>query len=132
MSVGEHLHNPLPFTAASDINPGRVVSLDTGIDRGVVPLATNNVEPQGVVGPATALRTEAVTVYGEGDVIEVTACASIGAGADVGVASTNGQLGLVTGASGITRYRVGKSVNSAAAGEKFSLYVKTKQLSNLI
>lgn len=130
--IGEHLRNSLPYTAASNVSPEAVVALDTGIDRGALPVATNNVEPVGVVGPATALQGESVTVYGQGDVVQVTACASLGAGANVGVASTNGQLGPVVGASGVTRYRVGQAREAAAAGEKFSLYVNPKQLSNLI
>lgn len=130
MSNGEHLVAALPYTAASDINPRTAVAVDTGINRGALPLAANTSEPVGVVGPATALRTEAVTVYGEGAVVEVVAAASLGAGADVGVAS--GGFSPVVGASGVTKFRTGKSVEAAAAGERFSLYVKPKQLSNLI
>lgn len=129
--LGEQLHNPLPFTAASDCNPERVVTIDTGISRGVVPVATNNVEPFGVNGQPTQLRTESVTIYGPDDIVQVTACASLGAGAVVGIASTNGQLGPVAAASGVSRYRVGVSLEAAQPGEKFSLYVKPKQLSNL-
>jgi hypothetical protein len=132
--LGEYSkHHALPFTAASDIVPYKPVLLDTGsAKRQVVPLATNNVEPVGIVGPATALRGEAVTVYGEGAVVEAICVASIGAGQDVAGASTNGALGLVAGASGVTRYRVARTLEAAGAGERFSVYVSPKQLSNLI
>lgn len=131
--IGENLRNALPFTAASDMNPHAPVQVDTGTPkRQAVAVGTNNVEIQGFTGDATALRTEAVTVYGEGAVVQAVAAASLGAGAELGIASSNGALGPVSGASGVSKYRVGKSFEAAAAGEKFALYVKPKQLSNLI
>ncbi len=130
MANGEHLKPSLPYVAASDVNPRTAVGAAAAIDNGAVPLTAATVEPVGVVGPATALRTEAVTVYGDGAVIEVTAAASLGAGGDVGVAS--GGFSPVVGASGVTRFRTGIARESAAAGERFSLYVRPKQLSNLI
>jgi hypothetical protein len=130
--IGEHRKNALPFTAASDIVPLRPVKLVTDANRSVVLAASNNDEIQGFIGDATALRAEAVTVFGEDAVITAVAAASVGAGANVGVASTNGALGPVVGASGISRFRAGKSIESAAAGEQFSVQVKVSQLSNLI
>lgn len=132
--LGEYSkQHALPFTAASDIVPYSPVILDTGAaKRQVVPVATNGIEPVGITGPATALQGEAVTVYGEGAVVEAISVASIGAGQNVAIASTNGAVGLVAGASGINRYRVGRTHEPAGAGERFSLYVSPKQLSNLI
>lgn len=134
MSVGEfNKDRALPFVAASHILPYQPVGLDTGAaKRQVVPLAANTGEPQGLNGPATALQGESVTIYELGAVVEAIANASVGAGADVGVASSNGGHALVSGASGVTRYRTGKTLEPAAAGERFSLYVSPKQVSNLI
>ena len=127
--IGEHLINPLPFTNASAVSGPVPVKLNAAA-RSVVVAATHNVEIQGFVSNASYAAGEAVTVYGEGAVVEAVAAASLGAGADVAVASTNGALGpAAAGASGVTVYRVGRSIEAAAAGEKFSLYVKPKQLS---
>lgn len=118
-----------PAVAASDMNAGRVVNLTTGdVDRQVSPIATSNIEPFGIA-LATALQGKAVTIMEDGDTIKVTAAASLGAGADVGIASTNGALGPVSGASGSTIWRVGRSVSAAAAGETFSLYIRPRTLS---
>lgn len=130
--LGEHHRNALAFTAASNIVPLRAVQIDTAKNRQVLLAATQNVEPYGVTGNGTALQGEAVTVHGPDSVVEAVAAASLGAGADIGVASTNGALGPVSGASGVSRFRAGVSVEAAGAGERFSLYVNPKQLSNLI
>jgi hypothetical protein len=129
--IGEHLNNPLPFTNASAISGPIPVRLNPSANRSVVAAATNNVEIQGFVSDASYAAGEAVTVYGDGDVVEAIAGASLGAGADIGIASTNGALGPVAGASGTARYRVGRSLESAAAGERFSVLVKPGQLSGL-
>jgi hypothetical protein len=129
MAAFELHRNELPAVAASDINPGRVVKLDVGdTQRQVVPVATNTGEPFGVA-LATGLQGKAVTIEELGSVVKVPAGASLGAGADVGVASTNGALGPVSAASGSVVHAVGKSLSAAAAGEQFSLYVRPRQLS---
>ncbi len=109
-----------------------LLSSASGLNRAVVPVASNNLRPQGFVGNASAAQGEAVTVYGEGSIVEAVAAASIGAGGEVGVGSTNGDLGIVAGASGVTRWACGQALEDVAAGEVFSVYVKTRQVSNLI
>lgn len=120
---------PPGLQAASLINPMSVVSLDTVADQ-VVPIATNNVRPLGVVGDASVAQGEAITVYGQHNIVKVKACASLGAGAEVGVGSTNGQLNAIAAASGVTRWAVGQSLSAAGAGEVFSLLVHPRQLGN--
>lgn len=126
----------LPYTAASAINPFQTVVLDSTATstnkRAVTPVATNNVEPVGISGPATALPGESVTIYKPGALVEAISVASIGAAQDVGVSSSNGALGAVSGASGITRYRTARTVEPAGAGERFTVEINPKQLSNLI
>ena len=129
--IGEHLRNPLPFTNASAISGPVPVRLNPSAARSVLIAATNNVEIQGFVSDATYIAGEAVTVYGEGDVVEAIAGASLGVGVDIAVASTNGAVGPAAGASGVVKHRVGRSLEAAAAGEKFSLYVKPQQISGL-
>lgn len=122
-----------PGIAASAINAQQVVTFDVGdTQRQFLPVATNGVEPVGVALATALLPGDGVTVHDAYNVVKVTACASLGANTDVGVATSSGRLGPVTGASGVTRYRVGKSVTPAADGEVFSLYVNARQLSNLI
>lgn len=128
--IGEHLVTPLPFTAASAIvGPAPVKLAATGTRR-VIPAAANTDEIQGFVSNASYAVGEGITVYGENSVVEAVAAASLGPGADVGIASSNGALGPVAAASGVARFRVGRSFEGAAAGEKFSLYVKPARLSD--
>ena len=130
MSLGEHLHNALPFTAASALTPRAPVRLSASVARAVIPAATNNVEIQGFIGAASAGVGVGVTVYGQDSIVEAIAVASIGPGAAVGIGSTNGALGPVAAASGVARYAVGRSIEGAAAGEIFSLYVSPTLLSD--
>jgi hypothetical protein len=57
--------------------------------------------------------------------------ASVGNGAEVGVASTNGALGPVSAASGVRRFAVGISQGPAAAGETFSVLLRIRELPGL-
>lgn len=121
-----------PYKAASDAAAKIFVALDTVLKDQVVPITLVTTEPLGGTDQASSLRGDAVTVYEEGNVVKALCAASLGAGADVGIASTNGALGPVSGASGVSRYRVGKSREAAAPGSTFSVQVNPKQLSNLI
>lgn len=125
------IHSSFPAIAASNVSARTLVALTTSGQRAVVPLATNTTRPLGIVNNA-ASRGDAVTVYDPGNVVKVTAAASIGRGAEVGIASTNGSFGPISGASGVSIFSAGQSTEAAAAGEKFALYVSPRQLSNLI
>jgi hypothetical protein len=121
-----------PAKAASAVGALVAVSHDTGdTQRQVLPVSTVNVEPFGVTLATAVNAGDAVTVLERGNVVKVTAIASLGAGADIGVASSNGALGLVAAASGVVKWAVGKSMSAAAAGEVFSLYVNPRQLGGL-
>lgn len=130
MAYVQHNGRIEPFAAASVVADKKVVKLDA-TEGQVVPLATNNAEPLGLTG-ASAAQGEQVTVYADGNIVKAVAAASLGFGGVLGVASTNGDLGPVAGASGISRWAVGVSREDAAAGETFSLLVDPRQLSNLI
>jgi hypothetical protein len=129
MPVKELHRNGFPGKAASAILPGQAVSLNTGdTEREVLPVATSNVEAFGIA-LASAGPQDAVTIFEEHSVVKVTALASLGAGANIGVASANGALGIVSAASGSVVHAIGKSVSAAAAGESFGLYIRPRQLS---
>lgn len=129
-----------PGIAASAINAGDAVLLTaSAAERQFVSAATCNQEPFGIAlataaqAGATPPFTAAVPVVDLGNTIKVTAIASLGVGADVGVASTNGGLGPVTAASGIDIWRVGKAVSAASnPGEVFSLYVSPRKLTGTV
>lgn len=121
-----------PGIAASAINSGAALALAaSAVERQFVPIATSNVEPFGVAlasAGGTSL-TQALPVVDALNTIKVTAIASLGAGADIGVASTNGGLAPVAAASGVLVWAVGKAMGPAVAGEIFGLYVKPVRLS---
>jgi hypothetical protein len=113
------------FKAASAIGPKTVVTLDTV--NGQVVAATLGAEPVGVT-IASAAQGDRVTVLGQGNIVKAVAVASLGWGAVVGVASTNGALGPVTAASGVVRWALGTAREPAAAGETFSVFVNPRSL----
>lgn len=132
-----------PGIAASNINAGQAVGFTaSALERQVFPLASvggSYAEPFGIAfataGPAGAASvglTVACPVLDYGNTVKVTAIGSLGVGADIGVASTNGGLAPVAAASGVDVWRVGKSVSPANAGEVFSLYVSPRLLSSTV
>jgi hypothetical protein len=125
-----------PGIAASAIGAGQIVGLAaSAVERQFVPIASQNVEPFGVAlatasfNAATPPFSAAVGVVDAGNTIKVTAAASLGAGADVGVTSASTSVGPVAGIAGSVIWRAGKSVGPALAGEVFGLYVSPRQLS---
>lgn len=122
-----------PAIAASVVAQGVAVTRDVGdVQRQVVPAATCNVEPFGITLATAANAGDAVSVADAGNVIKVVAMASLGAGQDIGVGSSNGALTLKSaGASGAVVWAIGKSQSGALAGETFSLEIRPRQLSGL-
>lgn len=118
----DHNHNA---KAGADINPR--VALKLGGTSGLLafPVATSNDRPAGANQAATCLSGEQVVVQGPGNIIKLRAAASVGAGAEVMVASTNGALGPaganLIAASG--HWAVGVAHSPAAAGELFSVEI---------
>lgn len=127
MAFELHRHgHQLSITAPSTLNPRTPVVL--GGTSGLLALkaGSNNVRPFGVTGAGTALAGEAVTVYEDTNIVKVIAAASVGAGAEVGVASDNGAVGPVAQASGTLRWALGLTVADAGAGEVLSVYVRPR------
>lgn len=122
-----------PAIAGSALRPGEVVKFAAGAnERRVIPVVSTNELAVGVIDTraASAAVGDAVTVYETGAVLEGLSVASIGAGAEVAVASANGALGLVAGASGVVRATVGVTMTPAAGGEYFALYVRPRVLAD--
>ncbi len=134
MAFELHRDPGLSCIAASAMAAQTVVTWDVAdVQAQVLAVATVNVEPIGLTRSVASSAGDAVTVYDDDHIVKAVAAASLGAGADIGVASTNGALGAVTaGASGVVKWRLGKSVTAAAAGETFSLSIKPRQLSGLL
>jgi hypothetical protein len=133
-----------PAIAASAIRAGDVVGFPVGsggLERQVIPLATNAVEPFGIAlatssfAAATPGFSAACPVVDRGNTIKVVAGASLGVGADINIATAYAAsiiFGPVAAASGIDTWRVGKAVSPAAAGEVFGLYVDPYKLSGTV
>jgi len=101
-------------------------------DRAVVPVATTSEPVFGFSADTGAVPGAALPIHDEGNTVKVVAAASIGVGAEVGIASSNGAMGPIAGASGVVRHSAGLSVTAAAEGEVFSLYVRPRQLSGAV
>jgi hypothetical protein len=138
-----------PAIAASAISAGQPVQFTVATagtspaDRQVVPLGSVNLEPFGIAlatanyAAATPPFSAGVGIVDRGNTIKVTAIASLGVGADVGVGTNiagqaSGWAVPVAAASGVDTWRVGKAVSPAAAGEVFSLYVDPFRLSSTV
>jgi hypothetical protein len=117
----------LPITVASDCLPRVPVALGGTTALIGIPCASNNVRPFGVTNAATYLRGEVAAVYHDGNVVKMVANASVGASAEVGVASSNGSVGpgLITASA---HWAVGQTLNAGAAGEIVSVFVNPRRV----
>jgi hypothetical protein len=122
-----------PAIAGSAINPGVPVVFGGGVERGVIPVASNNIVAVGMidtrVGAASA--GDPVTVYEHGAVVEALAAASVGQGAEVAFQVPSNGFAPVAGASGVLRASVGVTMTPANPGEYFALYVRPRVLGGL-
>jgi hypothetical protein len=127
---GAHLHN-ISVKAASALAQYVAVRLDTATDNQALVASSSGFDVLGIVAATAATYGNLVPVTVLG--VEKALCvASVGAGARVGVASTNGGLGPIvpTGAaaSGAARtYAIGRSLMAAAPGTFFSVLIDPEQ-----
>lgn len=116
----------LPKVAASTIGAHLAVRTSASTADEVVVVATSNVNTfLGLTTATGASVGNPVPIVYDG-VAKAVAGASVGLGADVGVASTNGALGPI--ASAATQFRVGISQTAAAAGEIFSVLLRPERV----
>lgn len=121
----------LPKLAASNAIPAFRPVTDAGAVDRVGPVATNNVQILGFTIATGASAGNPLAVVTEG-VVKALSVASIGAGQEVMVASSNGALGLAAAASGFTRWSAGITQDAAAAGDTFSVLLRQRQISGAI
>lgn len=128
----ERLHQPADsYVGASAIDWGVAVKRTTTKDE--VILSTVNTEDAFGITAATGATAGGIVAvhWGGGNEVIALAGASLGAGADVGVASTNGTLGPVAAASGVRKYTLGKSTSAAAAGAYFTVQLRPRELTGV-
>lgn len=127
--IGERHVNPQGVTAASLILPFQPVRLSPSANNSVIPVATWNLETDGLNGAATAAAGEEITIYGPESVVQAKAAASVGPGALVGAAA-DGEVTPVAAASGVLRHAVGKTLQAAADGDVFALHIRPERLAD--
>jgi hypothetical protein len=120
----------LPKIAASAVGAHLAVQHSASSPDQVVLSTVNTGHPVGLTVATAATAGNPVAVYAQG-VVKAVCAASVGNGAEVGVASTNGALGPVSAASGVRRFAVGISQGPAAAGETFSVLLRIRELPGL-
>lgn len=140
----------LPVKPASSIAPRAVVKLVGTSALFCLPVTAVTDRPFGVIGEATApvgvgdgrsaLSVLPAEVREEGNIVKAIAGASLGAGAEVALATigvctgvqggssvaTVTQLGPLAVASGTPQWAVGIALDAAPAGSLFTLYVKPR------
>jgi hypothetical protein len=135
----------LSFKVASSTPPRTIVALDTVAGQ-VVPITNASQRPYGSVQATGASPGLAVAVFEAPGVVKAIAAASLGAGAEVSLASvgcasaaqanslaTTTLLGPASvGASGKAEWAVGVSLTAALPGEIFSVKLEPRQVSGLV
>lgn len=124
MPFRDHKGFTFSLPAASILLPFAPLRISPSPLAQVIMLGTNNLEPFGVNGEATAAVGDQVTIYGNDNIVKAKAIASLGVGAQVGVGSDNGRLGPGAAASG--RFRTGIALEAAADTESFALFVSPR------
>jgi hypothetical protein len=119
-------HN-LSVPAASDIPNYTVITLSGTSALQCHVAASTNLRPFGANDAASYARGEYVAVFHGGNIKKLRAAASVGAGAEVGVASFNGAVGpALISASG--HWAVGQTLSAAAAGEIVSVFIDPRKV----
>jgi hypothetical protein len=114
-------------TAATLLVPYTPVYLGGTSGLLAIPAASNNHDVFGVTDAATYEAAQKVTVYEDQNVVPLTACASLGAGAVVDIGTTTGRVRPAAGASGAPRYEVGVALAAAADAERVSVRIRPRR-----
>lgn len=120
-------HN-LPVVAATIILPKQPLKFAGTSVLLAAPCATNSDRPHWFSGAATFLTGEAVAANEAGQIVKAVAAASVGAGAEVGVASSNGALSPAALIAASGHWAVGVSLTPALAGEIFSVDIRPRKV----
>lgn len=129
----------LPVIGASSIPPRSFVKAVGSTTLAVLPIASVNDRPFGSTGEATIAVGEAGAVYLENNIVKAVAAASLGAGAEVAMASTGVAssaqrnaiatiplFGPLVIASGSLKWALGIAMTPAGGGEVFSVLIKPR------
>lgn len=116
-----------PRVAVGAIEQYKAVQAVAGVKNGVAQATSNLGLIEGVAISAAA-SGEAVPVAIEGSEVKLTAGASLGAGAEVMVGSVNGAVIPFAQASGVRRQSLGVALGSAAAGERFTIILRPREV----
>lgn len=130
MAFERHLdaHQLPGIPAASNIAPRVPIKLGgTSAILGIL-AATAADRPAAVTGAASVGRTEIVLPYERGNIVKMVANASVGAAAEVAVASDNGSVGPITLIAASAHWAVGLTQHPAAAGEVVSVYFEPRKV----
>lgn len=125
----------VPLKAASGMGafvPVQFLQGGSALGETVIQSATWNVMPFALSQATVASAGDPIEIFQQGDVGKGVAGASLGAGAQVGVGSTNGVLAplapVAAGPSGLPRWAIGVAVSNAAPGDIFSVYINPAQV----
>jgi hypothetical protein len=114
-------------TAATLLRPYTPVYLGGTSGLLAIPAASVNHDVYGVTEAGTVAAGYKVVVLEDQNVVPLTACASVGAGAVVDIGSTTGRVRPATGASGAPRFELGVTLAAAADGEKVSVRIRPRR-----
>lgn len=129
----------LPLKAASAMGAYLPVTLSLGGSLGASPVSetvrlapSSNFPLIGMSAATVVTAGDAIELFQRGDVGKGIAGASIGAGAFVGVGSSNGVLAPIlpvdAGPSGLPRFALGICLSNAAAGDFISIEINPGQI----
>lgn len=126
----------VPLKAASAMGEFIVVQFLQGgsaLSETVQAQATWNVLPWAITAATVINPGDPVEVFQAGDVGKGIAGASLGAGADIGVGSTNGVLAPITQNASANygaraAYAIGVALSNAAPGDIFSVAINPRQV----
>jgi hypothetical protein len=125
----------VPLKAASGMGqwvPVQFLAGGSALSETVIAAATWNAFQFGLSAATVASPGDPLELFQQGDVGKGIAGASLGAGAFVGIGSTNGILApLAAIAAGPTqppRFAVGIALSNAAPGDVFSVYIDPTQV----
>lgn len=131
MAYELHLDNHVfsGIFAATTINPRSAVRIAGTTVPLAIPVASSLDVVDGVTGAGTTASGAQTVVYFDGNVVKMKAGASLGAGQDVAVGSSNGVVwgGAASIFAASLHWIVGKSLAPAATGEIVSVFVKTRR-----
>lgn len=125
----------VPLHAASGMGafvPVQFLQGGSALGETVMQAPTWNVLQFALTQATVASPGDPVEIFQQADVGKGIAGASLGAGAFVGVGSTNGVLAplapVAAGPTGLPRWAIGVALSNAAPGDIFSVYVTPAQI----